>query len=57
MGKRKDRIRLIDGNEYSMFTGWRHIKAYWTRGFKKLLKRQYNKRLRKEAKHELSTRD
>jgi hypothetical protein len=48
--RRKDRIPMIDGDEHD-FLGW--CKRFFTYrpGYRKWLKRKYNKRLRRMVKH------
>ena len=50
--RRKDRLPLADGDEYDFLT-W--CKKYFTfrSGYRKWLKRKYNKRARKVAKEDV----
>lgn len=50
MGRRQ---RIKGGAEYDVLSGWRHVLCWCYRaGAKKSVKRQMNKRWRKEARHE-----
>jgi hypothetical protein len=50
--RRKDRIRLIDGDEEDFFSPWRRLLCVFHNNTRlgKKMKRKYNKRARKEAK-------
>ena len=54
MSRRKQRIPLADGDEEDYFSSWRRLLCvfYNNTGIGKRMKRKYNKRARKEAKHD-----
>ena len=53
--RRKDRLPLADGDEQDYFSHWRRLLCvfYNNTGLGKRMKRKYNKRARKEARHGL----
>lgn len=46
------RIKMINGNEYDLFTAMRHFYG-WKAGTKRLTRRMFNKRFRKIGKQAL----
>ena len=54
--KRSDKIVMQDGDEYD-FLSWCKRFFSFRSGERKRIKRKYNKRLRKEVKHELQERN
>lgn len=48
----KPEVPLKSGDEYDVFTGWRHV-IRWKQGQIRRIKRRYHKRVRKAIKERL----
>ena len=44
--------KMVKGDEYDAFTGWRHVIA-WRAGQRRAIKRRVNRRERREARSDL----
>jgi len=49
--RRKDKIKMIGGDEYDFLGKWRHMLCH-SRQHLKWVKRKYNKRARRKAKEQ-----